>query len=185
LKALDMRTHHGMGQADESVENTRNKEELERQKSSVTTITASAILSVIDHTWRQLVVALDKIEPVLDAGPDAGGWTPRQVLSHIVGCWQRVPVHAAFFLTRQPRVPIVFGDEFWTPEWENAPIEAFKLALQVSYEGSRVLLSQLTPEQLAFTSKTQLGEMSLGEFFMTCYVFHIADMHIAQLYAFL
>jgi hypothetical protein len=30
-----------------------------------------------------------------------------------------------------------------------------------------------------------LGEMTLGEFLMTCYVFHIGDMHIPQLEAFL
>lgn len=185
MKALDMSTHHIILQASENVGNSSKKKLLEQPKANVTTITASAIVSVIDQTWKQLSIALDRIEPVLDAGPDAGGWTPRQVLSHIVGCSQRVSMHAAFFLTGQPEVPIVFGNDFWTPEWEHAPIEAFRLALQVAYAGCRTLLSQLTPEDLALTSKTQLGTMSLGEFLMTCYVFHIADMHIAQLYAFL
>lgn len=128
---------------------------------------------------------LDKFEPVLDADPDAGGWTARQVLSHVVGSWQRVPIHTAFFLTGQPSVPIVFGDTFWMPEWETAPIEAFKWALQVAYEGSKVFIRQLTADDLACTCRTPLGEMSLGEFLMTCYVFHIGDMHISQMDAFL
>lgn len=128
---------------------------------------------------------LDKFESVLDADPDAGGWTARQVLSHVVGSWQRVPIHTAFFLTGQPSVPIVFGDTFWMPEWETAPIEAFKWALQVAYEGSKVFIRQLTADDLACTCRTPLGEMSLGEFLMTCYVFHIGDMHISQMDAFL
>lgn len=149
------------------------------------TITTAAMLSVIDQTWEQMMVVLDKFEPILDAGPDEGGWTPRQVLSHVVGSWQRVPIHIAFFLTRQPIVPIVFGDAFWIPEWKTAPIEAFKWALQVAYEGSKAVIRQLTPDDLTCTCKTPLGEMSLGEFLMTCYVFHINDMHVTQMDAFL
>lgn len=145
------------------------------------TITTAAMLSVIDQTWERLMAALDRFEPVLDASPVADGWTPRQVLSHIVGSWQRVPVHVAFFLTGQATVPIVFGDAFWIPEWETAPIEAFKNALQVAYEGSKAFIRQLTPDDLQHTCRTPLGEMSLGEFLMTCYVFHIGDMHITQM----
>jgi hypothetical protein len=145
------------------------------------TITTAAMLSVIDQTWRRLMVVLDRCELSLDAGPVDGGWTPRQMLSHIVGSWQRVPVHTAFFLTGRATVPLVFGDAFWIPEWETAPIEAFKYALQVAYEGSRAFVRQLTPDDLACMCKTPLGEMSLGEFLMTCYVFHISDMHITQM----
>ncbi len=148
-------------------------------------ITTSAMVSVIDQSWSQLMAILDKFESVLDAGPDAGGWTARQVLSHVVGSWQRVPIHTAFFLTGQPSVPIVFWDTFWMPEWETAPIEAFKWALQVAYEGSKAFIRQLTADDLACTCRTPLGEMSLGEFLMTCYVFHIGDMHISQMDAFL
>jgi hypothetical protein len=144
-------------------------------------ITTAAMLSVIDQTWERLMAVLDRFEPALDAGPVAGGWTPRQVLSHIVGSWQRVPVHVAFFLAGQATVPIVFGDAFWIPEWEIAPIGAFKYALQVAYEGSKAFIRQLTPDDLMRTSRTPLGEMSLGEFLMTCYVFHIGDMHITQM----
>lgn len=143
------------------------------------------MLAVIDQTWEQWMAVLDRVEPVLDAGHVADGWTPRQILSHIVGSWQRVPVYSAFFLTDQARVPIVFGDAFWIPEWETAPIEAFKYALRVVYEGSKAFIRQLTPDDLMRVCKTPLGEMSLGEFLMTCYVFHISDMHITQMDTFL
>lgn len=149
------------------------------------TVTTAAMLSVIDQTWERLMTVLDRFEPVLDAGPITDGWTPRQVLSHIVGSWQRVPVHVAFFLSGRAMVPIVFGDAFWIPEWETAPIEAFRYAMQVACEGSKAFVRQLTPRDLTCTCKTPLGEMSLGEFLMTCYVFHISDMHVPQMDSFL
>jgi hypothetical protein len=40
-------------------------------------------------------------------------------------------------------------------------------------------------DDLGRTCKTSLGEMSLGEFLITCYVFHIGDRHIAQMDDFL
>jgi hypothetical protein len=154
-------------------------------KNTLETITSEAMLSVIDQTWAQLMTVIRQCEPVVDAGPDAGGWTLRQVLSHIIGAWQRVPIHSAFFLTGQPSVPIVFGDCYWIPEWEHAPLEAFIQALQSTYEGNKAFIRQLIPSDLARTSRTALGEMTLGEFLMTCYVFHIGDMHTSQLEVFL
>jgi hypothetical protein len=148
------------------------------------TITTEALMAVVDQTWARLALVLDKLEPVLDNGPDAGGWTPRQVLSHLVGSWQRVPVHSAFFLAGRPEVPISFGHSYWIPEWEQAPMEAFKGAMLAAYEGNRAFLRRLTSSDLASVSKTQLGAMTLGEFLMTCYVFHIGDMHGTQLEAF-
>ncbi|HLQ31016.1 MAG TPA: DinB family protein [Ktedonobacteraceae bacterium] len=154
-------------------------------KRRIETITIEAMMVVIDQTWARLALVLEQLEPVLDAGPDAGGWTTRQVLSHIVGSWQRVPVHSAFFLTGRPEVPIVFGDCYWIPEWKHAPMKAFRGAMQVAYEGNKVFISQLTHSDLTRISRTHLGVMTLGEFLMTCYVFHIGDIHISQLEAFL
>jgi hypothetical protein len=65
-----------------------------------------AIREAMDEAWRHIRVVVQEMGPVLDAGPDAGGWTPRQVLSHIVGAWQRVPIHASFFLAGRREVPI-------------------------------------------------------------------------------
>jgi len=148
------------------------------------TITREAMLAVVDQTWARLASVLEKFEPVLDNGPDAGGWTPRQVLSHLVGSWQRVPIHSAFFLAERPEVPIIFGDSYWILEWEHAPIEAFREAMLAAYEGNKAFIRRLTPADLARVSKTHLGMMTLGEFLMACYVFHIGDIHSTQLEAF-
>lgn len=154
-------------------------------KRSVENLMIEAVLAAADQTWARLLPVLKQFNTVLDAGPDAGGWTARQVLSHIVGAWQRVPVHTAFFLTGQPEVPIVVGDSYWIPEWEHAPLEAFTFALETAYEGNKAFIRQLDPTDLSLTCRTPFGVMTLGEFLMTCYTFHIGDFHIPQLAAFL
>ncbi|HEU5381530.1 MAG TPA: DinB family protein [Ktedonobacteraceae bacterium] len=154
-------------------------------KRSVENLMIEAVIDASDQVWARLVPVLMQFKAVLDAGPDEGGWTARQVLSHIVGAWQRVPVHTAFFLTGQPEVPIVVGDSYWIPEWEHAPLEAFLFALQTAYEGNKAFIRQLCPSDLERTCRTPFGVMTLGEFLMTCYTFHIGDFHIPQLAAFL
>lgn len=110
------------------------------------TITIEDILVAMEQTWTRIERVLEHFEPVLDAGPDAGGWTPHQVLSHLTGSWQRVPIHAAFLLAGRAEVPIVFGDSFLIPEWENAPLEAFTLAMRADYEGNRLSVRDLALE---------------------------------------
>lgn len=154
-------------------------------KRSVENLMIEAVLDASNQVWARLMPVLKQFDAVLDDGPDEGGWTPRQVLSHVVGAWQRVPVHTAFFLTGQPEVPIVVGDSYWIPEWEHAPLESFLFALQTVYEGNKAFIRQLHPSDLSLTCRTPFGVMTLGEFLMTCYTFHIGDLHIPQLAAFL
>jgi hypothetical protein len=154
-------------------------------KHSVENLMIEAVLAASDQVWARLAPILAQFATALDAGPDEGGWTARQVLSHIVGAWQRIPVHSAFFLTGQAEVPIVVGDSYWIPEWEHAPMEAFLLALRTAYEGNKSFIRQLDPSDLSRTCRTPFGVMSLGEFLITCYTFHIGDFHIPQLASFL
>ena len=149
------------------------------------TITIENILVAMEQTWTRIERVLEHFEPVLDSGPDAGGWTPRQVLSHLTGSWQRVPVHAAFFLAGRAEVPIVFGDSYWIPEWENAPLEAFTLAMRATYEGNRRFVRDLAPFDLTRTAGTRFGVMTLGQLLMTSYESHLGNFHVPQLEAFL
>ncbi len=149
------------------------------------TITIEDILLAMEQTWTRLERVLEHFEPVLDAGPDAGGWTPRQVLSHLTGAWQRVPIHSAFFLTGEAEVPILFGDSYWILEWENAPLEAFTLAMRAAYEGNRMLVRDLAHGDLSRTAGTRFGVMTLGQFLMTSYESHLGNFHVPQLEAFL
>ena len=148
--------------------------------------TLDAIREAMEEAWRHVrAVVQEMMGPVLDAGPDAGGWTPRQVLSHIVGAWQRVPIHASFFLAGREVVPIQLGDDYWMPEWQTAPLEAFLLAIETAYEGSSALLRRLDAMTLATRAQTPFGEASLGDILLTSYRGHIDHFHLPQLRAFL
>jgi hypothetical protein len=148
-------------------------------------ITLEDIIAAMEQTWTHLERAPEQFEPLLDAGPDAGGWTPRQVLSHLTGAWQRVPIHSAFFLTGRREVPILFGDSYWIPEWENAPLTAFILAMRAAYEGNRWFVQDLAPLDLSRSAGTRFGAMTLGQFLLTSYQSHIGNFHVPQLEAFL
>jgi hypothetical protein len=147
--------------------------------------TLDAIREAMDEAWRHVSAVVGEMEPVLDAGPDAGGWTPRQVLSHIVGAWQRVPIHASFFLAGCEVAPIQLGDDYWIAEWQTAPLEAFLLAIETAYEGSSALLRLLDAKALATRAQTPFGEVTLGEILLTSYSGHIDRFHVPQLRAFL
>jgi hypothetical protein len=108
-----------------------------------------------------------EIEPVLDAGPDAGGWTPRQALSHIVGAWQRAPIHASSFLAGHKEVPIQLGGDYWIAEWQTTPLAACLLAIETAYEGGAAPLRQLDAMALATQAQTPFGEVTLGEILLT------------------
>jgi hypothetical protein len=88
-------------------------------------------------------------------------------------------------LTGKTEVPIVFGDSYWIPEWENAPLEAFALAMRAAYEGNRWFVHELAPGDLSRTAGTRFGVMTLGQFLLTSYQSHMGNFHIPQLEAFL
>ncbi len=149
------------------------------------TITIETILTAMDETWGRLDRVLGRLEPVLSSGPDAGGWTVRDLLSHLVGAWQRVPVHAGFFLANRSEVPIQLNDRYWIEEWETAPLEAFVLAMRTGCEGNKVFVRGLDPTILSRKAQTPFGEMTFGELLVTSYQSHIGNFHIPQLEAFL
>jgi hypothetical protein len=148
-------------------------------------ITIGDILATIDESWSRLEPLLSRCGPKLSAGPDAGGWNTRQLLSHLVGAWQHIPVHAAFFLAGRDEVPIQLHDKYWIPEWQTAPLEAFVLAMKAAYEGNKVFVRSLDPATLSLSAHTPFGDMTLGELLITSHKNHIADFHIPQLEAFL
>ena len=146
--------------------------------------TLDAIREAMEESWRHVCAAAREIGPVLDAGPDAGGWTPRQALSHIVGAWQRTPIHASFFLAGRQEVPIELGNDYWMVEWQTAPLEAFLLAIEAAYEGGTALLRRLDATALARRAQTPFGRVTLGELLLTSYRGHIDRFHVPQLRAF-
>jgi hypothetical protein len=141
----------------------------------------------LERAWRRLEGVLARFADPLPTGVDAGGWDVRHLLSHLVGAWQRVPVHAGFFLGdgAAAEVPIQLHHSYWLPEWQTAPLASFVLALEAAYEGNKRLLRRLDPAALDRRRRTPLGELTLRELLLTGYDRHIAGLHVPQLEAFL
>jgi hypothetical protein len=108
------------------------------------TITVDSLIAVIDNTYHEFDVILEQFGTTIDAEPDANGWTPRQLLSHVIGTWQRAPLQAGFFLTNAKEIPVIFHDPFWIPEYANAPLPAFRAALIAAAEGIKAYLRSLS-----------------------------------------
>jgi hypothetical protein len=151
------------------------------------------VIDAMDEAYARLAKALEKVSTLPEDGGDGGsggdGWGVRRVLSHIIGAWQRVPVHAAFFLAARegeaPIVPIRVSDDYWIPEWETAPIEAFRSALRAAYLGNLHFVAELDPAALARVGDTPFGAWTLGKLLMVSYEAHINKAHTAQLEALL
>lgn len=149
--------------------------------------TISELRAALDRTYAQLDGVLQRMGEVLSAGPDAGGWTPRQTLSHVIGALGRVPIRAGFYLVpAEPcQVPIQTGDPYWLPEWETAPLDAFALGLRAAYHGNIAVLQALDPSVLDHAGETPFGTLTLGQLIMRSYQGHLIGIHLPQLEAFL
>ena len=144
------------------------------------------VLAALERGWQRTTMVLDRFSNPLPTTIDAGGWDVRHLLSHLVGAWQRVPVHVAFFLgDEKVMVPIQADHSYWTAEWATAPVEAFAFALEAAYSGNRSMLERVDAEMLARSRRTPFGEMTLRQLLMLSYDQHLAGDHLAQLAAFL
>lgn len=151
----------------------------------MTPVTLDQLTAIIDAAWTDYQPILANLS--LDNPASTGGWTPRQVLSHVIGAWNRTPLQAGFFLADASAVPVLFHDPYWISEYQGAPLPAFRLALLAALEGNKAFLRSLQPADLdcAITSPDFGGGLPLGAFLLTSYQRHITDMHMPQLRAFL
>ncbi|MBL8152677.1 MAG: DinB family protein [Anaerolineae bacterium] len=151
----------------------------------MTTVTLDHLTGIIDAAWGDYQSILANLS--LDNPASTGGWTPRQVLSHVIGAWNRTPLQAGFFLAGANAVPVLFHDPYWISEYQNAPLPAFRAALLAALEGNKAFLRSLEPADLDCTIPLPDfgGEVSLGSFLVNSYQRHITDMHMPQLRAFL
>jgi hypothetical protein len=151
-------------------------------------LTVDDVLAALEASYTRTLAALRRLGPHLDAGPDAGGWTPRQVLSHIIGSWELDAVRMGHFLDQRARddMRIVPHYHYMKEEYETAPLLSFELALRKAYLGLRVLVQELTPADLALTARSNFGrESTLAEYLVFSAKGHRCDFHTPQLEAFL
>ncbi len=168
--------------APEQVETTGPQVEEESEE-----LTIDTIVDAMDETWLRLASVMEQMDGALEVDPDPAGWDARHLLSHLVGSWQRVPVHAAYFLSENDgqEVPIRLHDNYWIPEWEDAPLESFTRAMEAGYRGTRAFVLSLEESSLSRRALTPFGETSLASLLFGSCKSHIGDFHIPQLEGFL
>ncbi|HEY3413340.1 MAG TPA: hypothetical protein VGM51_09840 [Armatimonadota bacterium] len=125
--------------------------------------TLPEIETAMNSAWKKMEAILPRVGPVLDSGPNASGWTPRELLSHMVGAWQRVPMHTAFFRDSVD-VPVQVADPCWTPEWATAPISAFQACLEAGYDLNKAFLSRVKESELSIHGKPHSVRQRLAIF---------------------
>ncbi len=147
-------------------------------------ITPESLIAVLDNLKTEYGAVIDQLDPNSPA-PGVGEWNVRQVLSHIIGSLNRVPVHAGYFLAGASYVPVVFSDPYWIDVWHDAPIDSFKAAFEAAIEGNKGLVRSLAPQSFGSTvAMPGFGDMPLDVFLMVNYNNHIKDQHLHQLRAF-
>ncbi|MFN8513034.1 MAG: DinB family protein [Chloroflexia bacterium] len=144
-------------------------------------------IAMIDDAWAAQEAIISQLGPALSGGIDPGGWTARQLLSHLIGAWQRVPIHAGFYLDGDPTTPVAFlvSDPYWISEWQTAPLASFLLSLHAAVEGNKAFVRRLDPAALAETRTTPFGPWTLQKLLEVSYGFHLGQFHLDQLRAFI
>lgn len=151
-------------------------------------LTVDDVLAVLEDSYTRSLTALRQLGPHLDSGPDTGGWTPRQVLTHVIGSWELDAVRIGHFLDQRARdsMMIIPHHHYMKEEYVHAPLLSFELALRKAYLGLRALVLELTPDQLALTAQSNFGrESTLAEYLIFSAQGHRGDFHTPQLEAFL
>ena len=149
------------------------------------TITPDSLIAILDNLKTEYGTVIDQLDPNSPI-PAIGEWNPRQVLSHIIGSLQRVPIHAGYYLAGASSVPVVFSDPYWIDAWHDAPIQSFKAAFEAAIEGNKALVRSLAPDVFwRSLPVTGFGDTPLAVFLMVNYSNHIKDAHLHQLSAFI
>lgn len=153
----------------------------------VPTFTQAQVIEALDETWKRTETIMNRLRPALDSGPDAGGWTPRQVLTHLIGSWELDAVRMGYFLEDEAkdRNRIVPHFDYWKAEYENAPFISYYLAMRKAYLGLRALVQELTDEELARPGHVNGRANTLGAYLVFSATGHRGDFHLSQLEAFL
>lgn len=157
---------------------------------SVETVpTLDEVKVACDANYAQINGALDRLTDPLSDEKDEGGWSIKQLLSHMIGAFQLVPVHASFYLASPgdlvPEIPIEAHNDYWINVWDHAGVENYRAALNLAYHGNLAFLARLNPAELSRRGNTPFGEWTLGTMLEISYAGHPLNFHGEQLEAFI
>lgn len=151
--------------------------------------TVADLRAACDANYAQVRSALDRLDNPLSETKDEGGWSVKQLLSHLIGAMYRVPIHASFYFVPGsedviPDIPIEAHNDYWMSEWNNATTANFRAALDLAYQGNLAFLSTLDPADLSRAGNTLFGVWPLGLMLQISYAGHPLNFHGEQLEAF-
>lgn len=158
--------------------------------SEQTAPTIEGLKAACEANYALVKSALDRLENPLSDKKDEGGWSVKQLLSHLIGAMYRVPIHASFYFAAGngdvvPDIPIEPHNDYWITEWNNATTANYQAALDLAYQGNLAFLAKLDSADLTRPGKTIFGEWPLGMMLQISYAGHPQSFHGAQLEAFL
>jgi hypothetical protein len=149
---------------------------------ATTSHSVESIVAVADQVYQSLLALVDTLPSPIPERPYQGEWNTRQLLSHIIGSYQRIATHAGYFLAETSEtVPVTPHDPFYLADWVNAPTGAFRAALVAAYQGVKAIAASLSPDDLATIRMTPFGDMALGDFLLGNLVQHLGGDHVPQL----
>ncbi|MGH2549518.1 MAG: DinB family protein [Thermomicrobiales bacterium] len=151
--------------------------------------TIEELRAACDTNYAMVRSALDRLENPLSDEKDEGGWSVKQLLSHLIGAMYRVPIHSSYYFTSGdgnaiPDIPVEAHNDYWIKEWDTATTATYLSALDLAYQGNLAFLSKLDPTDLARPGKTIFGEWPLGMLIQISYAGHPLHFHGDQLEAF-
>ena len=150
------------------------------------TVTVDTLVASLDATLAEFNAILDQLDSAFETASSPAGWSPRQVLSHVIGTWQRIPLQAGFFLAGVNEIPVLYHDPYWIAEYTNAPLPAFRASLTAAAEGIKGFLRSLPEGGLYRTiTVSDWGEVPMAMFLMVNLQNHVHKLHIPQLREFL
>ena len=147
-------------------------------------VTPDSLIAILDNLKTEYVAIINQLDANSPA-PGVGEWNARQVLTHIIGSLNRVPIHAGYYLAGASYVPVVFSDPYWIDAWSDAPIQSFKAAFEAAIEGNKGLVRSLTTDAFWRTiPMAGFGDTPLAVFLLVNYNNHVKEQHLHQLSAF-
>ena len=152
--------------------------------SNMSDVTPESLIAILDNLKADYLAVIDQLD-LNTPMSTAGDWNVRQILSHIIGSLNRVPIHTGYYLANVSPIPITFSDPYWIEAWYDAPIQGFKAAFEAAIEGNKALVRSLPSDVFwRVLPVTSFGELPLAAFLMVNYNGYIRGQHLHQLRAF-
>ena len=138
-----------------------------KRRSSMSTLTGIQLAQGIRQRIEDLKKACNGIDETSGSCAPAGRWTPKEVLSHLLGPEEssHIPLFKLFLDKENPTIPIDPGNAHYSRQRAQMTFSQLLAEVEKEYERIAAFAEGLSEEQLARKARIpQLKESPLGEF---------------------